>query len=85
MTVTLVAEDVVDGLAEIVSQLVGIPAEQVTVDASFADLDVDSLSMIEITLGIEERYGVHVPDEDAEHLTTVRDAVDYILRAGSTP
>jgi acyl carrier protein len=80
---TLAPVDIVAGLAEIIATVVGTPAAQVTPMASFADLDVDSLSMIEVMLSVEERFGVHVPDEDAEGLATVQDAVDYIVRAGS--
>jgi acyl carrier protein len=79
---TMTQQGVVAGLAEIVASVAGTPAEAVTPQASFADLEVDSLSMIEITLAIEERFGVHISDEDAEHLSTVQDAVDYIVGAG---
>jgi acyl carrier protein len=79
---TMTSTGVVAGLAEIIADVAGTPAENVTAQASFADLEVDSLSMIEITLAIEERFGVHISDDDAEHLSTVRDAVDYIVGAG---
>jgi acyl carrier protein len=80
---TEIPSGVVTGLAEIISSVAGTPVGDVTPQASFADLEVDSLSMIEITLAIEERFGVHVSDEDAEHLSTVQDAVDYIVAAAS--
>lgn len=80
---TLAPADVVAGLAEIITSVVGTPAAAVVPAASFADLDVDSLSMIEIMLAVEERFGVHVPDDDADQLETVQSAVDYIMRAGS--
>jgi acyl carrier protein len=80
---TEIPSGVVAGLAEIIASVAGTPVEDVTAQATFADLEVDSLSMIEITLAIEERFGVHISDDDAEHLSTVQDAVDYIVAAGS--
>jgi acyl carrier protein len=80
---TLTASDVVAGLAEIVSTVVGAPPAAVTPRARFAELEVDSLSMIEIMLAVEDSFGVRVPDGDLGALVTVQDAVDYIVRAGT--
>jgi acyl carrier protein len=79
---TIAPADILAGLGEIIAAVVGTPAARVTPDAEFADLDVDSLSMIEVLLAAEERFGVHVPDEDAEQMECVQDVVDYILRGG---
>jgi acyl carrier protein len=54
----------------------------VTIDKSFTeDLDVDSLSMVEIALAAEERFGVKIPDDELANLKTVGDAVTYIEKA----
>jgi acyl carrier protein len=72
-------EDVLAGLAEIVNEIAGIPTEEVQLDKSFTDdLDVDSLSMVEVVVAAEERFEVKIPDDDVKNLKTVGDAVDYI-------
>ncbi|MDV5145340.1 acyl carrier protein [Streptomyces sp. SBC-4] len=74
-------EQVVAGLAEIVNEIAGIPTEDVQWDKSFTDdLDVDSLSMVEVVVAAEERFEVKIPDEDVKNLKTVGDAADYILK-----
>ncbi|WP_406415513.1 acyl carrier protein [Streptomyces sp. NBC_00873] len=78
MTVT--KEEVLAGLAEIVNEITGVPLEDVVMERSFADdLDVDSLSMVEVVVAAEERFGVTIPDERANGLKTVGEAVEYIL------
>jgi acyl carrier protein len=73
-------EEILTGLAEIVNEIAGIPVEDVEVDKSFTDdLDVDSLSMVEVVVAAEERFGVKIPDDDVKNLKTVGDAVSYIL------
>ena len=75
--------DVLRGLAEVLHEVVGTPADQVVPGASFdKDLDVDSLSMVEVVVACEERFGVTIPDEALEGMTTVGDAVQYIADAG---
>ncbi len=77
-------EEVRTDLAEIVNEVAGVPAEDVQLDKSFADdLDVDSLSMVEIIYAAEEKFSVSIPDEEAKNLKTVGDAVAYIERAAS--
>lgn len=62
----------------IVSQL-GVDADKVTMDASFVDdLGADSLDVVELVMALEEEFGVEIPDEDAEKIATVKDAVDYM-------
>jgi acyl carrier protein len=77
-------QEIVAGLGEIVNEIVGLPAEDVTPDKSFTDeLDIDSLSMVEIVVAAEERFGVKIPDSEVTKLKTVGDAVNYIaLHAG---
>ncbi|GAB2902832.1 acyl carrier protein [Streptomyces hainanensis] len=73
-------EEIIEGLAEIVNEIAGIPTEEVTVEKSFTDdLDVDSLSMVEVVVAAEERFSVKIPDDDVKGLKTVGDAVGYIF------
>jgi len=75
-------EEIVAGLADIVNEIAGIPNEDVQLDKSFTDdLDVDSLSMVEVVVAAEEQFSVKIPDDDVKNLKTVGDAVDYILNA----
>lgn len=62
----------------IVDQL-GVDESQVTMDASFADdLGADSLDVVDLIMGIEQEFDIEIPDEDAEKISTVGDAVNYI-------
>lgn len=66
-------------LAELVNDVAGVPVEDVELDKSFVDdLEVDSLAMVEIIVGCEEKFGVTIPDEESKNLKTVGDAVAYI-------
>ncbi|WP_127783426.1 acyl carrier protein [Rhodococcus sp. X156] len=74
-------EEITSGLAEIIEEVVGIEASEVTVDKSFVDdLDIDSLSMVEIAVQTEDKYGVKIPDDELANLKTVGDAVNYIAK-----
>ena len=74
-------DEVLEGLAEIVNEIAGIPTEDVQLDKSFTDdLDVDSLSMVEVVVAAEERFDVKIPDDDVKNLKTVGDATNYILK-----
>ena len=73
--------DIVNGLAEIVEEVTGVKKDEVTPDKNFVDdLDVDSLSMVEIAVQTEDKYGIEIPDERMRGMRTVRDVVDYIKR-----
>jgi acyl carrier protein len=62
----------------IVDQL-GVNADQVTDDASFIDdLGADSLDTVELVMALEEEFGMEIPDEEAEKISTVKAAIDYI-------
>ena len=75
-------EEIRSGLAEIVNEIAGIPVEDIQLEKSFTDdLDVDSLSMVEVVVAAEERFGVTIPDDDVKNLKTVGDAVSYIERS----
>ncbi|WP_434448614.1 acyl carrier protein [Lentzea sp. E54] len=71
--------DVLPGLAEIVEEVAGVAAADVTAEKSFVDdLDIDSLSMVEIAVQAEDKFGVKIPDDELANLKTVGDAVNYI-------
>jgi len=75
-------EEIVAGLADIVNEIAGIPVEDVQLDKSFTDdLDVDSLSMVEVVVAAEEKFDVKIPDDEVKNLKTVGDAVAFIERA----
>ena len=75
-------EEIKDGLAEILEEVAGVLPTDVTEEKSFTDdLDVDSLSMVEIALAAEERFGVKIPDDELANLRTVGDAVSFIEKA----
>jgi acyl carrier protein len=72
-------EEALSGLAGIVEEIAGIPAADVTTEKSFADdLDIDSLSMVEIAMAVEDKFGAKIPDDELSNLKTVGDAVNYI-------
>ncbi|WP_435771741.1 acyl carrier protein [Nocardioides sp. SYSU DS0651] len=74
-------EEIRSTLADIVNEVAGIPADSVQLDKSFSDdLDVDSLSMVEVVVEAEEKFGVTIPDDEVKNLKTVGDAVSYIER-----
>jgi acyl carrier protein len=71
--------DVRAELADIVNEIVGIPADSVQMDKSFVDdLDIDSLSMVEVVVAAEEKFDVRNPDDEVKNLKTVADAVNFI-------
>ncbi len=75
-------EEIRTDLAEIVNEVTGIPADDVQLDKSFTDdLDVDSLSMVEVVVAAEEKFDVRIPDDEVKNLKTVGDAVTYIEKA----
>ena len=64
---------------EIVAEQLGVDVEEVTAEASFIDdLGADSLDTVELVMALEEEFGVEIPDEDAEKITTVKEALEYI-------
>ena len=74
-------EEILQGLAEIVNEVAGVEPSEITPEKSFVDeLDIDSLSMVEIAVQVEDRFGVKVPDDVLANLKTVGDAVDYVAK-----
>jgi acyl carrier protein len=75
-------EEILTGLGEIVDEVAGVPADQVTPDKTFVDdLDIDSLSMVEIAVAAQDKFGVEIPDDQLKDLKTVQDVVDYVKRS----
>lgn len=68
-----------DKVKSIIAEQLGVKVEEVTPQASFIDdLGADSLDTVELVMALEEEFGIEIPDEDAEKMTTVADAVKYI-------
>jgi acyl carrier protein len=64
---------------EIISKQLGVNSSEVVPEASFVeDLGADSLDTVELVMAFEEAFGIEIPDEDAEKIMKVKDAVDYI-------
>lgn len=75
------SQEILEGLASIVNEVAGTPVADITPDKAFIDdLDIDSLSMVEIAVQTEDKYGVKIPDEDLAGLRTVGDVVTYIQK-----
>jgi acyl carrier protein len=73
------SQEILDGLAVIVNEVAGVPVEDIQSDKSFVDdLDIDSLSMVEVVMAAEDKWGVKIPDSEVKNLKTVGDAVAYI-------
>jgi acyl carrier protein len=69
----------VNKVKEIIVNQLGVDISEVTPEASFIDdLGADSLDTVELVMAFEEEFGVEIPDEDAEKLTTVGSAIDYL-------
>ena len=76
--------EVLAGIKEIVEEVAGIPAASIKMDKNFTDdLDVDSLSMVEVVVAAEERFGVKIPDDQVSELATVGDAVNFIVKVSA--
>ncbi len=73
------AENVEAKVKEIIINELGVEPEKVTEEASFVeDLGADSLDTVELVMAFEEEFGMEIPDEDAEQLQTVGDAIKYV-------
>ena len=74
-----------DKVKNIIAEQLGVKPEEVTPEAKFIDdLGADSLDTVELVMALEEEFGIEIPDEEAEKLITVGDAVKYIgEKAGS--
>jgi acyl carrier protein len=73
-------EEVLTKIQEITADRLGVDETDVTSDASFReDLEADSLDLVELIMELEEQFGMEIPDEEAEKITTVEEAVDYVV------
>ena len=75
---------VTDKVKNIIVEQLGVDEEEVTPDASFVDeLGADSLDTVELVMALEEEFSIEIPDEDAEKITRVKEAVEYIETHGN--
>jgi acyl carrier protein len=74
-------QEILAGLGEIVEEIAGVPADEVTPSKSFVDdLDIDSLSMVEIAVAAQDKFGVEIPDDQLKDLSTVQDVVNFVSK-----
>ncbi|MFA4044208.1 MAG: hypothetical protein HZRFUVUK_000994 [Candidatus Fervidibacterota bacterium] len=74
-------DELFDKVREIIVNQLRVSPEEVTPDAAFVeDLHADSLDVVELIMQFEERFGIEIPEEDAEKIRTVGDAVEYLER-----
>ncbi|HJY74517.1 MAG TPA: acyl carrier protein [Streptosporangiaceae bacterium] len=79
-------QEILAGLGEIVEEIAGVPADEVTPNKSFVDdLDIDSLSMVEIAVAAQDKFGVEIPDDQLKDLTTVQDVVNFVTKNAGDP
>ena len=73
--------DVQEKIKKMISEQLDVPEEEVVPAAAFVDdLGADSLDQVELIMAMEEEFDVSIPDEDAENIATVQDAIDYVLK-----
>ncbi len=71
--------NIVERVTKLVCEQLGVKEEEVTPEASFVeDLGADSLDTVELVMALEEEFETEIPDEDAEKITTVKEAINYI-------
>ena len=74
-------QEILAGLGEIVEEIVGTEPSEVTPEKSFVDdLDIDSLSMVEIAIAAQDKFGVEIPDDQLKDLKTVQDVINFIQK-----
>jgi acyl carrier protein len=75
------AQSVEERVRKIIVERLNVDEGEVTMEASFIDdLGADSLDIVELVMALEESFGVQIPDEDAEKITTVKQAIEYIQK-----
>lgn len=73
-------ETALEQVKGIIVEQLGVSPDEVREEASFQeDLNADSLDLVELIMSMEDKFGVKIPDEDAEKILTVSDAVDYVV------
>ncbi|VVC75918.1 Acyl carrier protein [Aquicella siphonis] len=77
---TMKTNEIESRVKKIVVEQLGVKEDEVTTDASFVDdLGADSLDTVELVMALEEEFETEIPDEDAEKIVTIKDAVNYIV------
>jgi acyl carrier protein len=72
-------KEIVEKVKQIISEQLGVEEAEVTLSASFTDdLGADSLDQVELVMALEENFDIEIPDDAAEKIRTVQDAIDYI-------
>jgi len=80
-----VQEETYAKLKAMVADRLHVPEDQITPEASFVeDLNADSLEVVELVMALEDEFGISIPDEDAEKIVTVQDALNYIEQHASS-
>ena len=73
-------EEILGTMKQIVTEKLGVEGSKVTYEARFMeDLGADSLGLVDVTMELEEKFGVSIPDEDLPKITTVGSAIDYVM------
>ncbi len=73
------SDEVYNKIKEIITELLDVEEDKITMDARFReDLEADSLDLVELIMEFEERFGGEISDEDAQKITTVGEAVNYV-------
>jgi acyl carrier protein len=79
-------QEILAGIGAIVEEIAGVPADEVTPTKSFVDdLDIDSLSMVEIAVAAQDKFSVEIPDDQLKDLATVQDVVNYVSKNAGGP
>ena len=79
MTASDKSKEIIEKVKQIISEQLGVEESEVTPSASFVDdLGADSLDTVELVMALEEQFDIEIPDEDAEKIRTVQDAIEYI-------
>jgi acyl carrier protein len=73
-------EEIFERVKSVLGEQLGVDENEITEEASFQDdLDADSLDLVELIMELEDNFGMKIPDEDAQKITTVGQAVDYVV------